>query len=128
MSYYLYLMSYHHRVLPLYILKMLANFLVISRLTYALPVWGPSLKVNLCSRLHRLYNHAVRVVCGFRKYDHVASSRHTLGWLPLDNLMKHHAVSLMFHYYPNSDCAVFDPPIEFGSNHSYDTRTPFYFC
>ena len=26
------------------------------------PVWGPSLKVDLCSRLHRLYNRAVRVV------------------------------------------------------------------
>ena len=48
MSYYLYLMSYHHRVLPSCILKLLANSLVISQLTYALPVWGPSLKVNLC--------------------------------------------------------------------------------
>ena len=128
MSYYLYLMSYHHRVLPSCILKLLANSLVISQLTYALPVWGPSLKVNLCSRLHRLYNRAVRVVCGLRKYDHVASSRRTLGWLPLDNLMKHCAVNLMFRHYANSDCVVFDPPIEFGSNHSYDTRTPFYFC
>ena len=94
------------------------------------PVWGPSLKVDLCSRLHRLYNRAVRVVCvcGLRKYDHVASSRHTLGWFSLDNLMRHRAVNLMFRHYANSDCVVFDPPIEFGSNHSYDTRTPFYFC
>ena len=38
------------------------------------------------------------------------------------------AVNLMFRHYANSDCVVFDPPIEFGSNHSYDTRTPFYFC
>ena len=70
---------------------MLANSLVISQLTYALPVWGPSLKVNLCSRLHHLYNCAVRVVCGLS--DHVANSRHTLGWLSLDNLMKHRAVN-----------------------------------
>ena len=42
--------------------------------------------------------------------------------------MKHCAVNLMFRHYANSDCVIFDPPIEFGSNHSYDTRTPFYFC
>ena len=66
-------------------------------------------------------------MCGLRKYDHVASSRHTLGWLSLDYLMKHRAVNLMFRHYANSDCVVLDPPLEFGSNHSYDTRTPFYF-
>ena len=49
-----------------------------------------------------------------------------VGWLSLDNLMKHRAVNLMFCHYANFDCVVFDPPIEFGSNHSYDTRTPFY--
>ena len=55
-------MSYHHRVLPLCILKMLAVSLVLSQLAYALPVWGSSLKVTFCSYLHRLYNRAVRVV------------------------------------------------------------------
>ena len=54
MSYYLYLMSYHARGLPLHILKMLADSLVISQLTYALPVWGPSLRANLYYCLHRL--------------------------------------------------------------------------
>ena len=38
--------------------------------------------------------------------------------------MKHRAINLMFHHYANSDCVVFDPPIEFA----YDTWTPFYFC
>ena len=98
MSYYLYLMSYHHCVLPLYILKMLANSPVIFQLTYAFPVWGPSLKVNLCSHLHHLYNRAVRVVCGLRKYDHVASSRHTLGWQFDEASCSQFNVSLLCQY------------------------------
>ena len=79
----------------------------------------------MSSHLHRLYGHAVRVVCNLQKYDPVASSRHSLGWLSLNNLIKHHAaaVILMFRHYANSDCVVFDPPNEFGFNYSHDTWT-----
>ena len=70
MSYYLYLMNYHRCVLPSHILRMLVDSLVVPQLTYALSVWGPSLKVNLSSCLYRLYNRTVRITCGLRKYDH----------------------------------------------------------
>ena len=50
MSYYLYLISYHRRQLPLQILKMLMDTLVLSQF-YALPVWGPSLGTAAVSRL-----------------------------------------------------------------------------
>ena len=85
MSYYLYLISYHRRQLPLQILKMLMDTLVLSQF-YALPVWGPSLGTAAVtvSRLQRLCNRAVRVTCGLRKYDHVSATRHNLGWLLFD--------------------------------------------
>ena len=56
MSYYLYLINYHHHEFPSHILKMVADSLVLSQLIYALSVWGPSLKVNLLTRLYHLYN------------------------------------------------------------------------
>ena len=37
--------------------------------------------------------------------------RYKLGWLSLDNLIKHHAFSSLYHCYVNSDCVVFNPPI-----------------
>ena len=42
MAYYLYLISRHHKVLPMFILKLLVESLVLSHLNYALPVWGPA--------------------------------------------------------------------------------------
>ena len=54
MAYYLYLISYHSKSLPYEILKMLVDCLVFSRLTYALPVWGPAVHQNSLSRLNRL--------------------------------------------------------------------------
>ena len=33
------------------------------------------------SRLQRLCNHAVRVTCGLRNYDHVSATRHNLAWM-----------------------------------------------
>jgi len=86
MSYYLYLMNYHHRQLPSHILKMLADTLVFSQL-YALPVWGPSLGVDAASQLQHLCNCAVQVTYGLKKYDHVSAARHILGWLPFDSLV-----------------------------------------
>ena len=92
-------MNYHHRELPSHILRVLADSLVVPQLTYALSVWGPSLKVNLSSRLYCLYNRTVRITCGLWKYDHVSDSRRTLGWLSLDSLVKHHVLGVMYRHY-----------------------------
>ena len=83
MSYYL---NYHHRLLPLHILKMMVDALVFSQL-YALPVWSPSLKANLISRLQHLCKQVVRVTCGLCKFHHVSDSQHHLGWLPFNLLV-----------------------------------------
>ena len=37
-------------------------------------------------------------------------------------------LGVMYRHYTKCDCVVLNPPIQFGSNHSYDTRTPSYFC
>ena len=89
LSYYLYLISYHHLQLPSHILKMLMiDTLVVSQF-YALPVcMGPSLGTAAVSRLQRICNRAVRVTCGLRKYDHISAARHSLGWLPFELLVQ----------------------------------------
>ena len=51
MAYYLYLIGCHQKVLSSNITKMLIDSLVFSHFVYGLPVWGPSLGVNL---LHRI--------------------------------------------------------------------------
>ena len=81
MAYYLYLISYHHKVLPVYILKLLVESLVLSHLNYALPVWGPSLSHDLLARLVKVHNCAIRVIGGLKKFDHVSSFRRQLNWL-----------------------------------------------
>ena len=106
---------------------MLADILVFSQL-YALPIWGPSLGVDATSRSQRLCNHAVRVTCGLKKYDHVSAACHTLGWLTFDSLVQHHTLNLMSHHYTHADCVQLDPPFQFGPNHSYATRQPPHFC
>ena len=59
---------------------MLVDCLVFSRLTYALPVWGPAVHQNSLSRINRLHNRAIRIVCGLRKSDHVSGHRQAIGW------------------------------------------------
>jgi len=123
MSYYLYLINYHCQQLPSHILKMLAGTLVFFQL-HALPVCGPSLGVDATSRLQHLCNRAVQITCGLKKYDHVSAACHTLGWLTFDYLVQHHTQSYELPLY----LCWLDPSFQFGSNHSYGTTQPPYFC
>ena len=66
---------HHHKVLPVYILRLLVESLVLSHLNYALPVWGPSLSHDLLPRLVKMHNLAIRVIGGLKKFDHVSSFR-----------------------------------------------------
>ena len=120
------LVSYHRRQLPSHVLKMLMDSLVLSQF-YALPVWGPSLGTAAMSRLQRLCNRAVRVTCGLRKYDHVSAARYSLGWLPFDLLIQHRALAIMYRLYISDNCVQLDPPLHFGSNHTYGTRLSSHF-
>ena len=92
MAYYLHLINYHNKSLPYDILKMLADSLVFSRLTYPLPVWGPAVHQNSLSRINRLHNRAIRIVCGLCKLDHVSRHRQAIGWLSVPLLTQHHTL------------------------------------
>ena len=88
MAYYLYLISPHHKVLSMFILKLLVESLVLSHLNnYALPVWGPALAHDMLGRLVKMHNRAIRVIGGLKKFDHVSSFRRQLNRLSVDSLI-----------------------------------------
>ena len=106
---------------------MLVESLVLSHLNYALCVWGTSLNTDLVSRLCHLYNRAIRVTCGLKKFDHVSDCRLALGWLPLNFFIQHRALNVMYKYYADDQYVSLDPAIIFGQ-HSYSTRAPPHFA
>ena len=127
MAYYLYLINYHSKSLPYEILKMLVDCLVFSRLTYALPVWGPAVHQNSLSRINRLHNRAIRIVCGLRKSDHVSGHRQAIGWLSVPLLTQHRTLCGMLDQYAGRGILL-NPSIQFGRQHSYSTRCPAHFA
>ena len=66
--------------MPNDVLKLLIDSLVLSRLTYALPVWGSTISKQCLTHLQRQHNWAVRIVKNLRKFDHC---RTEFGWLPV---------------------------------------------
>jgi len=78
------------------VLKMLVQSLALSHLCYAVPVWGPSLSHDLQSRLEKMFNRAVRVVYGLRKFDHVSALRRKLEWLSVQSLIQHHCLLMVY--------------------------------
>ena len=118
-SFYLFWIASHRKALPSEVLKMLIDSLVLSRFTYALPVWGPMLsKLN---RLQHLHNWGVRITASLRKYDHVSYHRHQLNWLSLPSLIEYPSLCVMHQIYRDTNVPL-NPPIKFGSNHAYHTR------
>ena len=57
------------------ILKLLTESLIFSKISYALPVWGPPLRKDQISRLQRLQNRTVRITKSLCKFDHVSLHR-----------------------------------------------------
>ena len=123
MSYYLYLLNKHKSVLKTDLLKVLIECLVFSHLNYCLPVWGTSLTQCLSQRLRRMQNRAVRLCKGLRKFDHVTSHFKSLKWLPLEQLIKYRCVRLMHRQFLDTRCIPLSPPLLFGKQHCYATRT-----
>ena len=123
MAYYLYLINFHSQSLPREILKMLVESLVFSRLNYALPVWGPAVRQNSLSRINRLHNRAVRIVCGLRKSENVSRHCQAIGWLSMPLLTQHRTLCAMLDQYTCRGILL-NPPIQFGRHHTYNTRCP----
>ena len=109
--------------MPNDVLKLLIDSLVLSRLTYALPVWGPAISKQCLTHLQPQHNWAVRIVKNLRKFDHVSAHRAALGWLPVDTLIRYHALCTMHQLYSRT-LNLLDPPILFGPQHTYSTRCP----
>ena len=96
-------------------MKLLIERLVFSHLTYAMSVWGSSLKQHLVGRLERLQNRAVRLLFHLRKYDHITGYYHRVGWLPLSQLIRYHSLCTMFHQFRCDGKGIpLEPPIQFG--------------
>ena len=72
-SYYLYWINAHYKHMPNDVLKLLIDALVLSHLTYALPVWGAAISKQCLTCLQRQHNRAVRIVRNLRKFDHVSA-------------------------------------------------------
>ena len=122
-SYFLYLLSIHHRSLTYDNLKILAESLILSQFDYALPVWGPPLQVSQVSRLQNLQNRAIWVTRSLHKYDHISMHRNVLKWLPISYQIKLRNVAAMSRYYRQKGCLLLDPPILYGRQHSYQLDT-----
>ena len=103
---------------------MLSESLILSKIDYALPVWGPPLNKSQVACLQRLQNRAIRVTKCLRKYDHVSLHCLQLNWLPISHQIMFKPSCAMYRYYHDGHqpCLTFDPPIVFGACHSYNTR------
>ena len=122
-SYYLYLFCSHRKSLTTDILKMLTESLILSRFDYALPVWGSPLQKCQVAHLQHLQNRAIRVTKSLRKYDHVSTHRNNLNWLLISHQIKFRSIcAVLCYYHQNTGCLLLDPPIQFGRQHSYQTR------
>ena len=87
-AYYLHLINSHKHCLSPYLLKLLVESLVFSHLSYALPVWAPSLNQQLRQRLERTQNCAMRLCKNLSKFDHVSDHYQSLSWLPVQQLIQ----------------------------------------
>ena len=122
-SFYLFWINSFRKNLPSSVIKMLIDFLVLSHINYALPAWGPMLAKGSLQRLQRLLNWGVRITAGLRKYDHISSHRARLKWLPVESQIEYRSLCAIHRQYSSHQCVPLDPPIVFGTQHSYSTRS-----
>ena len=100
-----------------------------SRITYALPLWGPPLRKGQISRLQRLHNQAIYITKSLSKFDHVSAHRRELCWLSIPDMIQLQSVAAaMYHYYSHKEVLQLDRPLDFGRQHSYDTCCGDYFA
>ena len=110
-SYYLYILSIHRKSLTFEVLKMLTESLILSRIDYALPVWGPPLNKSQVARLQRLQNRGIRITRCLRKYDHVTLHHCQLNWLPISHQIMFKSSCAVYHHYhyDKKPCLLLEP-------------------
>ena len=112
-SYYLYWINAHYKHMPNDVLKLLIDSLVLSRLTYALPVWGPAIS-STSAQLGSAYS---------QEFEEILSCLCPSHWLPVDTLIRHRTLCTMHQLY-HKTFNLLDPPILFGPQHTYSTQCP----
>ena len=122
MSFYLFWINSHRKSLPTEVTKMLVDSFVLSRLIYALPVWGPLLSQSNTHRLQRLHNWGVGITASLHKFDHVSEHRANFDWLSVSSLIKYRCLCALHKIYMG-DGTMLDPPVVFGTDHKYHTRS-----
>ena len=67
-------------------------------------------------------NWGVRITADLRKYNHISSNRARYRWLPVESQIEYRSLCAI-HIQYNSTCVPLDPPIGFGTQHNYSTRS-----
>ena len=80
---------------------------------YTLPAWGPMLVKSSLQRLRRLLTLGDRITAGLRKYDHIS----------VESQIEYHSLCAIHRQYSSHQCVPIDPPIVFGTQYSYSTRS-----
>ena len=98
--------------------------LVLSHLSYCVTIWGSSLGSTLLQRLQRMQNHAVRLCCSLRRYDHVSQVKLVATALLYSVQIIVYNVQTVpsIQMYSTGTIYCFD------RTSSYCTRTPVYFA
>jgi len=130
MSFYLFWINSHRRTLPSTVCKMLIDSLVLSRLMYALPVWGPMLSKSQTICLQHAHNRVTRITANLRRSDHLTHHRRKLNWLSVPSSVKHCSLCAMNNIYINKNHNVFNPSIIHLDNITFITQDlhPPVFC
>ena len=127
-SYYLYMIGSHHTSLTKFVSKMLVESLILSRMRYAITTWGTALQQRYISHLQWMQNRGVWLSYNLKKYDHVSSHRLGLRWLSVQNQIKQSTLFCTYRQCHYQTCLKLNPPIQFGTKHSYSTRTNRHFA
>ena len=93
---------------------MLIDSLVLSHLAYGLPVWGPTLSINLLHHITRLHNGGIYMTSDLCKYDNVSHYRFITRWLPASSVIQRRSLVAMYKQYRCNHCLLLNPQIEFG--------------
>jgi len=99
---------------------MLIDSLVLSRLMYALPVWGLLLSQFDIQCLQYLHNWDIHITASIGRFDHVSEHHSKIHWLTVSSLIKYRCLCAKIYH---GDGIVLDPPITFGTSHTYCTRS-----
>jgi len=67
-------------------MRLLLDALILSHLSYALPVWGPPLSQQSLHCLKCIRNWAVQMTRGLSKFDYVSQYYPQLNWSPVKKL------------------------------------------